>query len=56
MNKILRIALSSALVMGVASQALAADLKSTKQKTSYSIGVNMSNNLKTLSSEIDIEA
>ena len=56
MKKVLRIALTSALVMGVAGQALAADIKSAKQKTSYAIGVNMSNNLKTLSSEIDVTA
>jgi len=56
MNKILRIALTSALVMGVAGQTIAADIKSTKQKTSYSIGVNMSHNLKSLSSEIDVDA
>jgi FKBP-type peptidyl-prolyl cis-trans isomerase FklB len=56
MNKILRIALSSALIMGVAGQAISADMKSTKQKTSYAIGVNMSNNLKSLGPEIDIDA
>jgi len=56
MKKVLRIALTSALVMGVAGQAIAADIKSEKQKTSYAIGVNMSNNLKTLGSEIDVDA
>ncbi|MFV1984733.1 MAG: FKBP-type peptidyl-prolyl cis-trans isomerase, partial [Thiohalomonadales bacterium] len=56
MKKVLRIALTSALVMGVAGQAIAADIKSSKQKTSYAIGVNMSANLKTLGSEIDIDA
>ncbi len=56
MKKVLQVALSSALVMGITGQALAADIKSTKQKTSYAIGVNMSNNLKTLSSEIEVDA
>jgi FKBP-type peptidyl-prolyl cis-trans isomerase FklB len=56
MNRILRIALTSALVMGVTGQALAVDIKSEKQKTSYAIGVNMSNNLKSLSSELDVKA
>ncbi|VAW92138.1 FKBP-type peptidyl-prolyl cis-trans isomerase FklB [hydrothermal vent metagenome] len=56
MKKVLRFALTSALVIATTGQALAADVKSTKQKTSYAIGVNMSNNLKSLSSELDVEA
>ncbi|MFV2060564.1 MAG: FKBP-type peptidyl-prolyl cis-trans isomerase [Gammaproteobacteria bacterium] len=56
MKKVLRIALSSALVMGVVGQATAVDIKSTKQKTSYAIGVNMSQNLKNLGSEIDVDS
>ncbi len=56
MNKVLRIALTSAIVMGVTGQAIAAEIKTTKEKTSYAIGVNMSHNLKSLGSEIDIKS
>jgi len=56
MKNVLRIALASTLVMSVAATAIAGDLKSDKQKSSYAIGVNMSNNLKSLGSEIDVKS